>query len=224
MSLERLSLPSGTPAVIGSDDGASPHRGVVVLPDVFGLSPVFEGLAERLATDVAARVGALELFPGLEDVGLQDRLATAIPALEEERVLADAVALADALSTEPVALVGVCIGGMLAMRAAQTGRFDRTVSLYGMVHVPERWQGGGKGDALDAVRSTSTPVLALAGTEDEFIPAEHLDELEAAGADVHRIAGATHGFAHDPSRPNHDAAAAAQVWDAVHRFLERNGQ
>jgi len=227
MSAERILLDSGTPATVvsggaaeGVGGGGAPRRGVVVLPDVFGLSPVFVGIAERLAADLSATVGVLEPFPGLEDMAFPDKVTIGIRELGEERILSDALLLADLLDVEPVALLGVCIGGMFALRSSAGGRFDRVVSLYGMVHVPDRWKGGGKGDPLESVlAAASTPILAIAGTEDEFVPVAHLDELERVGVDVHRVEGASHGFAHDPSRPNHDADAAKRVWETIDGFL-----
>jgi dienelactone hydrolase len=216
----RTVLASGTPALVRSAGGPA-RRGVVVVPDVFGLSPVFEDIADRLAAEVGAAVGVLEPFPGNEAMTLPERLESGVRDLDESRVLGDARDLADHLDVEPVAILGVCIGGMLAMRGAASGRFDRVVSLYGMVHVPAQWQGGGKGDPLAAVTAASAkvPVLAFAGTDDEFVPEAHLDELASAGADVRRFAGASHGFVHDPRRPNHDARAAKEVWGAVGEFL-----
>lgn len=219
MTAERTVLASGTPAVLHQTSSGRPRRGVVVLPDVFGLSPVFEALAGRLATALGAAVGVLEPFPGQEAMALPDRLEVGIRDLGEDRILGDARDLADRLDVEPVAMLGVCVGGMFALRGADGGRFDRVVSLYGMVHVPERWRGAGKGDPLESVRAASVPVLALAGTADEFVPVAHLDELEGAGAEVRRFVGASHGFAHDPSRPNYDAGAAEEVWGAVGSFL-----
>lgn len=216
---ERIVLTSGTPAVVCSTDGSTATRGVVILPDVFGLSPVFEGVAADLAGRLGANVGVLEPFPGNEHLTLPERLEVGIRDLAEDRILADARELADTLGVEPVGVLGVCVGGMLAMRASATGRFDKVVSLYGMVHVPERWQGGGKGDPLEAVQASGVPVLAMAGTADEFVPLADLEALGAAGADVRTFEGASHGFAHDPSRPNHDARAAAEVWQSVDQFL-----
>lgn len=217
MAIERIALTSGSPALLtGAHDA---QRGLVVIPDVLGISPVFEAIAERLASGADARVAVIEPFPGHEHVPVPERIATGLRALSEPRVLADAVDAAEAIGVDPVAVLGVCIGGMLAMRAAATERFDRVVSLYGMVHVPDRWAGGEKGDALEVVQRLDIPVLAFGGTEDEFIPVTHLEELEAAGAEVHRFHGASHGFVHDPQRPNHDVQAAETVWSAVERFL-----
>ena len=42
-----------------------------------------------------------------------------------------------------VSVLGFCMGGMYALKAAATDRFDRAVSFYGMVRVPERLEGPG---------------------------------------------------------------------------------
>jgi len=81
-----------------------------------------------------------------------------------------------------------------------------------------------RGDPLAAVVATSTPVLAIAGTDDQFVRAADLDELERAGAAVERVAGTRHGFAHDPALPSHDPEAAATVWSTIVAFITETEQ
>lgn len=218
MTTHRIFLDSGTPAIIARPDGLA-RRGVIALPDAMGLSSLFIEIAEFLAQRLEANVGVLELFPGRESMPFSDRITTGIRDLDESRILSEAKELADLLMVEPVGMLGVCVGGMFAMRASVTERYDRVASLYGMVHVPDAWQNGNKGDPMHAVRSTPVPILAIAGTSDEFITVGDLDELEIAGADVRRFSGAAHGFAHDPNHRNHDANAAKQVWNVVESFF-----
>jgi carboxymethylenebutenolidase len=99
--------------------------------------------------------------------------------------------------------------------------FDRAVAFYGMIHLPPDWEGPGQGDPLAAATSpAAAPVLAIVGSEDPYTPPDHVDELEAAGATVASYEGAGHGFVHDPSRPSHRAAAAADAWERVRAFLD----
>lgn len=220
--MTKQQLSSGTSVEIRRPSGTA-SRGVVVLPDVGGLGPNFDRIADDLAERCDAAVGVVELFPGKEHLSFQERLAGALGELSEEALLGDAVETAGLLEVEPVAILGVCIGGAMAMRAATTGRFDRVVSLYGMVHLPPQWAAH-KGDPLagaETAVAAAVPVLAIGGTDDQFVSTADLDELERAGAWVIKVPGAKHGFAHDPDLPSHDAAAAADAWSEIAGFLGR---
>jgi carboxymethylenebutenolidase len=216
----QMTLPSSTPAELARPaDGRAPTRGLVLLPDIGGLRPLFADHAQRIADERGWAVGVVEPWPGREGMSLAERLEQ-VGTLSDRRMLGDAVAAADACEVEPVGVVGFCMGGMYAMKASATGRFDRAVAFYGMIHVPERWQGDDQGDPLAAVTSPGAcPVLAIIGTEDIWTPAADVDALEAAGATVVRYAGADHGFAHDDSRPVHRPADAADAWSRALAFL-----
>jgi carboxymethylenebutenolidase len=208
----RITLPSGTPAEIARPDGPA-DRGLVLIPDIGSLRPLFDDHVARLAAENAWVVCAIDLWGGRDDVPtLEDRLAAG-GSLDDRRVLGDAVAAADATGVEPVAVVGFCMGGMYALKAAGTGRFARAVSFYGMGRVPEMWQSPTQGEPLDALKGTDAcPALEIAGTVDPWLPADDLAALEDAGVEVVRYEGADHGFAHDPSRPAHRPGDAADAW------------
>jgi carboxymethylenebutenolidase len=182
------------------------------VPDVGGLRPLFDGMVARLADEQGWAVCAFELWPGREDMSLEDRLASG-GTLTDERVLGDASAAADATGCEPVGIIGFCMGGMYALKAAGTGRFDRAVSFYGMARVPEQWASPTQGEPLDALPAPGRcPTLVIAGTVDPWLPPPDQDALETAGAEVVRYEGADHGFVHDPSRPAHRPEDAADAW------------
>lgn len=217
----RITLPTGTPAELSLPDGP-PTRGLVLLPDIGGLRPLFDEHGARLAREQQWAVCAPEPFPGRETLPLAERLA-AVGDIDDATHLDDVVAAADHLEeidASPVAVLGFCMGGMYALKAAGTGRFDRAVAFYGMIRTPEQWRGPGQRDAIDAIRSSSaSPVLALVGTADPWTPAADVDDLEAAGATVVRYEGADHGFAHDSSRPAHRPEDAADAWRRAVAFL-----
>jgi carboxymethylenebutenolidase len=159
-------------------------------------------------------VAAFEPFPEQAPPNVEARMAV-MPSMLDERWVGDAVATADLLGVEPVGILGFCMGGMVTMKAAASGRFHRAVPFYGMVRNPPTWQGTANGDAIDALAAapgTAERVLAVMGTADPYTPAEHLAELEAAGATVVRYEGAEHGFVHDPARPAHRPDDAADAW------------
>lgn len=214
----RIELPSGTPAELVVPDGVAPTRGLVLLPDIMGLRPLFDEHVERLATATGWGVCAPELWPGRESLTLEERLASA-GTLRDDDVLADAAHAATATGAPTVGVTGFCIGGMYTIKAAASGRFDRAVSFYGMVRLPEDWRGEGQGEPLAALAAGACPLLSIVGTADVWTPPEDVQALEAAGAQVVRYDGAEHGFVHDPSRPAHRPDDAADAWRRALEFL-----
>ena len=219
----RIELPSGTPAELARPDAGEPVRGLVIAPDIGGLRPLFDDLCARLAAEHRWVVCAPEPFPGREQLTLEDRLA-AVRDLDDGRQVGDLLEAADAIGTQPVAVLGFCMGGMYALKAAGSGRFDRVVSFYGMIRIPDQWRGPGHEEPLDAVRrGDPSSVLALVGGQDPWTPASDVDDLEGAGAAVVRYSEAEHGFVHDPERPAHRAADAADAWSRAVAFLSHPG-
>ncbi len=215
-------LASGTGAYLAQR--ADAERSLVVVPDIWGLRPLFHEMCESLADQTGWSVGAFEPFPGgdLPGPDAPDALearGAALRALADADLLGDAEATADLLGTNPCGLIGFCMGGMYALKAAGSGRFDRVAAFYGMIRVPEGWAGDGQGQPLDAIRAGSAQVMAIIGTADAWTPADDVEALEAAGVEVVRYEGADHGFVHDPSRPAHRADYAADAWSRVLDFL-----
>jgi dienelactone hydrolase len=215
----RITLASGTPAELARPDGQA-ASGLVVIPDIHGLRPLFDELCARIAAEQHLVVCAAEPFPG-QDLGtdVEARFA-AVARLRDDDVLRDVSEAADATGCATVALIGFCMGGMYALKAAKLGRFSRIVSFYGMIRVPDNWRGEGHGEPLDAVRTPSaSAVLAIIGGQDPYTPPADVAALELAGATVVRYPEADHGFVHDPARPTHRADDAADAWAEAWQFL-----
>ena len=217
--IETLTLPSGVPARIARPASAPSDVGLVIAADIGGLRPLFDDLCRRLADEQRWVVCAPEPFPGRESMTLDERLA-AMSGLVDAGQVGALVEAADATGCEQVGLVGFCMGGMYALKAAGTGRFHRCVSFYGMIRVPDAWRGAGQGDPLGAVTTAgASPVLAIVGTADPYTPPGDVADLEATGASVVRYEGAEHGFVHDPGRPAHRPDDAADAWARAIAFL-----
>jgi carboxymethylenebutenolidase len=215
----RIDLPDGTPAELARPTGGQATRGLVLCPDIMGLRPLFDDLAQRLADENGWVVVAPEPYPGREDLDLGQRMS-AVSGFDDLAVMRTLQQAADATGLDQVGVLGFCMGGMWALKASATGRFDRAVSFYGMIRMPEQWQSPSLADAIDYVTAPAAcPVLELVGTEDPFVPMADIADLQAADAGVVIYEGADHGFVHDPSRPTHRADDAADAWSRAIAFL-----
>src|SRR5262249_45610464 len=119
-----------------------------------------------------------------------------------------------------VGLIGFCMGGMYALKAAALARFDRIVSFYGMIRLPDAWRGGAHGQPLDALaRPGGSAVLAIVGGKDPYTPPADVAALEFARATLGRSPDADPGFVPAASRPHHRADDAADAWARAWAFL-----
>lgn len=226
-----LKGPDGTPvdAVHARPDGM-PVSGLVLHPDIMGIRPLFDDLCRRLATHGFA-VCAPEPFAraALDVRGADDPAVRMdhVAELDDDLQIGDLEAAADFLvvhdDVREVAVLGFCIGGMQALKAAASGRFDRAVAFYGMIRVPDGWVGPKTRQPLDTAAEVC-PTLAIFGGSDPYTPAADIDALRAAWADrpdceIVVYPDADHGFVHAPERDTHRADDAADAWRRVLAFL-----
>ena len=219
----RITLDTGTQAEIARPaDGVTPTRGLVMWPDIRGLRPLFDQHAQRVADAEGWAVVVPEMWPGHEYLSIDERLERAGELRDADKA-ADQLVAAELTECETVGVMGFCMGGMYAMKAAASGRFDAAVSFYGMIRVPEAWRSQHQADAIDSVADPDAcPVLALCGTEDPWLPASELDELSEL-ATVVRYAGADHAFAQDPDGAHYRPDDAADAWERALAFLRSGG-
>ena len=217
----RIELPTGTPAERAMPSEVTADTlGVVLFPDIMGLRPLFDDMCAQLARDHGWLVVAPEPFPGREHLTVAERLEV-MSDLDDAALRADALSAADATGCDRVVVTGFCMGGMLAFKAAASGRFARAAGFYGMIRLPADWAGGRLAQPIDALADPRRcPTLAIIGTADHFTPDGDVTEAEALGVEVVRYEGAEHGFVHDASRPAHRPDDAADAWRRVVQFLE----
>ena len=174
-----------------------------------GLRPLFDEHCARLAAQ-GFTTCAIEPWPGQEDLPLEKRMEA---PLDLDRVLGDLQAAADATESEHVGVLGFCMGGMQAFRAAGTGRFHRAVAFYGMIVPPEAWRVPGR-DPLDMLQKPQAcRALAVLGGKDPYTPPEDIEKLrQLSNVETALYADAEHGFAHAPDRPTHRPDDAADAW------------
>lgn len=220
----------GTPIqAIHARPAGTPLGGLVVVPDLAGLRPLFEDVCRRLASHGLA-VCAVEPFSRLINTAgpldTDTRRARA-GELYDDLVMeylaeaADHLAAADHVSG--LGVMGFCLGGAYTLKAAATGRFERAVAFYGMVRTPKQWADGGQRDALETAGS-GCPTLAIFGGVDPWVPPEDVEALRAlwAGRPEHKVVvyrAAEHAFVHNPEAPSYRPDDAADAWHRALAFL-----
>ncbi len=214
-------------AVHARPDGM-PVAGIVLHPDGIGLRPLYDDLCRRLAThgfavacpDPFARL-PLDVIADPEPLARYAHLAELDDALQigDLEHAADYLVVHDDVTM--VAVMGFCMGGMQALKAAATGRFDRAVSFYGSPmgsEGPKLWR------PIDHA-AEMCPTLAIFGGRDQYIPVDEAEALRTAwdgrtDCEVVVYPEADHGFVHDAERPAHRADDAADAWARMFAFLE----
>lgn len=216
----RLTLPEGASA-------DAPVPAVLLVHELFGLSDYIEEVGERLA-DLGYASLAPDLFWRIDPDNPLDHseesMGIAFGRLETfdfELAGADAVAALGQLGARPdvagrPAVLGFCLGGILAFAVGIHGEPSAVVSYYGATVA----------DLLPYANGLRCPALFVFGTEDPFIPNEVADAVEAtfAGRDdveVHRFA-AGHAFDNPHSGEHSDAGAKSAAWEVASAFLARH--
>ena len=216
-------------AAIHARPAGTPLGGLVLVPDLMGLRPLFEDICRRLASHGLA-VCAVEPFSRLINTAgpldTDTRRARA-GELYDDLVMEDLAEAADHLTAADqvggLGVMGFCLGGSYTLKASATGRFERAVAFYGMVRTPKQWADGGQNDALETVGS-GCPTLAIFGEADPWVPPEDVEALRArwAGRPEHKVVvyrGAEHAFVHNPEVPAHRPDDAADAWHRALAFL-----
>ena len=215
---------------------AGTRLGLVLIPDVRGLSDHYRDVAGRfaragfvtLAIDLYSREGA----PDLADMNAVFRWMAALP---DARILGDLAAAAAHLRgreecTGAVGITGFCMGGQYALLAACSDPTLRAcVSWYGMLRyaqpTPHRPRA-----PLDVAERLVCPYLGLFGEEDTLIPLRDVDELRVKLAqagkrfEVRTFPGCGHAFMNDTRPDAYRPAAAAEscrlAVDFLHAHLD----
>jgi carboxymethylenebutenolidase len=232
VEVERITLKGvdgvAVDAIHARPDGM-PIAGLVVHPDVGGLRPLFDDLCHRLATHGFA-VCAPEPFARAPEIAMSSDMNARmqhVRELDDDLQLGDLEAAADYVvvhdDAREVGVLGFCMGGMQVFKAAATGRFDKAVSFYGMIRLPDDWVGPKLREPL-ATAAEVCPTLAIIGGRDHFTPPADVEALRAAWAhrpdcEIVVYPEAEHGFVHVPERPAHRADDAADAWRRTLAFL-----
>lgn len=220
--------------VLSTPTAPGPHPGLVLIPDVHGVSPLYRELAARFAAegfavlvvDLYSREGA----PKLADAEAAFRFIAALP---DARVLGDLGAAVDFLAAapevggKPVGITGFCMGGQYALLAACTlPGIAACVSFYGMVRYRVRNDLKPRGP-LDVAADLSCPYFGIFGAEDALIPGADVEELRermtAAGKqfEIRSYPGCGHAFLNSTRADAYRPEAAADAFARAAAFFRR---
>jgi carboxymethylenebutenolidase len=227
---ERLELTSGDGTPFAAFLSLPPDTGataVVVLPDVRGLYPFYEELAERLAAAGHPAI-ALDYFGRTAGLGARGDDFDYMPHVDRttiETVQLDLAAARDALLAHTgdvaVATVGFCFGGTMSFHAATNPELGLAgvVGFYG--GLSRKRFGVSPTDRVGDVAGTR--VLGLFGGDDPGIPPEEVEAFEAAlvaaGVDHEVVVypGAPHSFF--DRKQTEFADASQDAWRRTLGFL-----
>jgi carboxymethylenebutenolidase len=202
------------------ESGAGP--GVIVIQEWWGLVDHIRKVADRFAAE-----GFVALAPDLyhgkiakspDEAG---KMMMALRIDEAEKDLAGAVdyLLAhEATRSDRAGTVGFCMGGALSLYAAtKNPKVGACVVFY-----------GGHPNVKPDLASLQSPVLGIYAERDGFVTPASVRELESQlgtlgkSIDVHIYPGTDHAFFNDTRPEVYDAAASADAWQKVIRFLKKN--
>lgn len=188
---------------------------VLVVHEIFGLTPWIRNVADQLAAEgflaVAPDLLTMKNLPGFPDSVDRQAATAAIRTLQSADVQRQLSAIADYATNLPAAtrkygIVGFCWGGSASFQhAASAPKLGASVVYYG-------------GPPAGGVATVSAPVLGLYGGSDArinvTIPATD-SAMKAAGKKYvyHIYEGAGHGFLRQQSgMTGANAAATAKAW------------
>lgn len=210
--------------------------GVVVIQEIFGVNDHIRDVTRRLAqAGYAAIAPAIyqRQAPGFEagyteadlKKGREYKNQTkASELLSDIRSAIDYLYSLPQVKKEGVGCIGFCFGGHVAYLAATLDRVKATASFYG-AGIANSIPGGGEPTIARTPDITGT-LYAFFGLEDELIPNEQVDEIEAAlikhniSHRVFRYLGAGHGFFCN-QRESYRQDAAEDAWKHVLELFSR---
>ena len=231
----------GTDVILTSEDGArfraylakaaSGEQGVVIAPDVRGLHPFYEELAERFAA-AGVHAIAIDYFGRTAGAGkrgdefaYQEHLSKLKPATVQADIASAIGHLRGAAGPRSIFVLGFCMGGRQAFNAsAEQAELAGVIGFYGRLSTREGEEGTAPKDRAARMRA---PVLGLFGGADPGIPEEQVDEFGRAldrahvGRHIEVYPGAPHSF-FDRTFTEH-RAACDDAWRRVLGFV-RSGE
>ncbi|MBG1271001.1 dienelactone hydrolase family protein [Nostoc sp. WHI] len=212
---------------------------VIVIQEIFGVNIHIREVAEKLAKEgYVAIAPALyqRTAPGFEAKYTQEDIQRGRTYKEQttaKEIVSDIQAAITYLRTLPnvqkdaIGSIGFCFGGHVVYLAATLPDIKVTASFYGG-GITSSTPGGGE-PTITHTSKIKAPIYAFFGTEDQGIPLEHTEQIEAElkkhqiTHKIFRYEGAGHGFFCN-HRASYNPEAAADAWQQVLELFQKNLQ
>ncbi len=204
------------------------RAGIVLAPDIRGLSRFYEELALRFAERGYAAL-AIDYYgrvAGVAKRGPDFPAREMLQHLDIDEALLDVVAAIDHLRTQGIAntvfTFGCCYGGTVAWLAAAGDReLAGAIGFHGGLGAR-----GGKPGPIERAAEMKAPILAVQGGADPHITLEH----DAAFDSALNAAGVEHEVVIEPDAPHsffdvryeEFAEQAADAWRRALEFIEQH--
>jgi carboxymethylenebutenolidase len=223
---ELVTYESGKDHVVGfwaRPEGKGPFPAVLVIHEWWGLDDFVKDQTRALAKEGYVAL-AVDLYRG-KSTASQEEAHQLMMGLPEERAVQDIKAAIDFLAKHPgvrkdaIGVIGWCMGGKYAWKAAvEDARVAAVVGYYGL---PPQ-------DAA-AIKKIKAPVLGNFGGEDKGPSPDQAKAFEAAlkkqgtPVDIKIYEGAGHAFA-NPANPwkGYREAAAKDAWERTLAFFDKH--
>lgn len=216
-------------------NGEGPWPGVLLYTDIMGVRPLFKAMAQRLA-DAGYAVLLPNLFHRLgppldpplsvKNSGEFGRLLSMAGTLTKETIERDSGAWLAAMAERsevrdgPVACIGYCMSGPMAMRTAAA--YPKQVNAVAVFHGGHMVMGHPDSPHRSVGKSNARYYFGCAET-DAFMNRDHIAQLETALSEAgleHRIEvypGTYHGFA--IADASYHPEGGERHWKALLEFL-----
>src|SRR6266850_5529113 len=214
-----LTSPDGTKFRAYLAGAGGGDAGVVIAPDVRGLHPFYEELAERFAS-AGVHAIAFDYFgrtAGIsrrgDDFEFREHVAKTSTTTIQADVASAIGHLRGATDARRIFVLGFCMGGRQAFFAsAEHAELAGVVGFYGRLSTREGEEGTAPKDRAARMRA---PVLGLFGGADPGIPASEVNDFDRALKDgrvrhqFESYPGAPHSFFDRTFADHQDACADA---------------
>jgi len=204
-----------------AEPAAPTHAGLVVIQEIFGVTPHIQSVADRFAGEGFLSIAPAifdRVEPGIElpyDAASMKQGFQYVTALDQNKTIADIDAAISYLRAQPgitkIGVVGFCWGGTLAFLTNTRLNVDASVSYYG----------GGIQFYLE--EKPKAPSIYHFGEQDQHIKSDVWDAVRAAvpGAPVYTY-DANHAFNRDVDPNTYNPAAATEAMTRTVAFLREN--
>ena len=215
-----------------SGQGRDSRAGVVMIPDVWGLSDHYRSLGEGLANE-GFMVLVVDPYrkTGFQEITSPEEALAWIDSIDDNLMLEtlnEGIDFLHVKGCSRVGITGFCMGGQYALLAAcSLGGLSACSPFYGMLRYANGLDRSKKlRSPLEAIEDLSCPLLGFYGDQDPIIPVSDVLDLEQRlsnieqRSSIRRYAEAGHAFMNDTRPDMYSEEAAKDAWPRLIDFMK----